>query len=78
MVNVNFYETVNDPLFKFAVIIAKTGGKWVLCKHRARTTYEFPGGHREPGERILIPPNGNYMKKPGQPTLRSPRYAHIP
>lgn len=53
MVNVNFYETVNDPLFKFAVIIAKTGGKWVLCKHRARTTYEFPGGHREPGERIL-------------------------
>ena len=23
------------------------------CKHRARTTYEFPGGHREPGERIL-------------------------
>ena len=53
MVNVNFYETVNDPLFKFAVIIAKTGGKWVLCKHRARTTYEFPGGHTEPGERIL-------------------------
>lgn len=32
--------------------MAKTEGKWVFCKHRERDTYEFPGGHREPGETI--------------------------
>ena len=53
MVEVNFYEQVADSLLKFAVILAKTGGKWVFCKHRERDTYEFPGGHREPGETIL-------------------------
>ena len=53
MVEVNFYEQVEDSLLKFAVILAKTGVKWVFCKHRERDTYEFPGGHREPGETIL-------------------------
>lgn len=53
MINVNFYETVDDALLKFAVIIAKSGGKWVICKHRERDTYEVPGGHREEGEAIL-------------------------
>ena len=24
----------------------------MFCKHRERTTYEIPGGHREPGETI--------------------------
>lgn len=28
-------------------------GKWVLCKHSDRATYEFPGGHRENGESIV-------------------------
>lgn len=50
---VKFYETVEDKLLKFAVIIAKSGGKWVLCKHKERSTYEAPGGHREEGETIL-------------------------
>ncbi len=49
---VKFYDTVDDALLKFAVIIARTDGKWVLCKHRERNTYEIPGGHREPGEAI--------------------------
>lgn len=53
MIKVNFYENAEDRLLKFAVIIAKTGGKWVFCKHRERETYEFPGGHREEGEEIL-------------------------
>ncbi|MGN1187926.1 MAG: NUDIX domain-containing protein [Lachnospiraceae bacterium] len=38
---------------KFAVIISKSNGKWVLCKHKERDTYEVPGGHREAGEDIL-------------------------
>lgn len=50
---VNFYEQVDDSLLKFAVIIAKTGDNYVFCKHRSRSTLEVPGGHREPGEKIL-------------------------
>lgn len=53
MVEVNFFDTVEDSLLKFAVIIAKSDGKWVFCKHRERDTYEVPGGHRETGENIL-------------------------
>ena len=49
---VKFYETVEDELLKFAVIITKSNGKWVFCKHKERETYEVPGGHREPGEYI--------------------------
>ncbi len=50
---VNFYETVDDKLLKFAVIISKHNGRWVFCKHKERNTYEVPGGHREPNESIL-------------------------
>ena len=52
MVEVKFYDEVDDNLLKFAVIIAKSGNKWVFCKHQKRNTYEIPGGHREPGEPI--------------------------
>lgn len=50
---VKFYDTVDDSLLKFAVIIARSAGKWVFCKHKERDTFEFPGGHRESGETIL-------------------------
>lgn len=53
MVEVRFYDTVNDELLKFAVIISQSNGKWVFCKHKERDTYEVPGGHREDGEDIL-------------------------
>lgn len=53
MVEVKFYDTVEDSLLDFAVIIAKAEGKWVFCKHKERDTYEVPGGHREIGETIL-------------------------
>ena len=53
MLEVKFYDTVEDSLLKFAVIISKSNGKWVLCKHKERDTYEVPGGHREAGENIL-------------------------
>ena len=51
--SVSFYEAVEDSLLKFAVIVAKTNGKWVFCKHKERDTLEIPGGHREPNEDIL-------------------------
>lgn len=53
MIEVHFHKQVQDELLRFAVIIAKTDGKWVFCKHKDRNTYEFPGGHRESGETIL-------------------------
>lgn len=49
---VRFYDAVEDPLVKFAVIIARADGKWVFCKHRERSTLEIPGGHREKGETV--------------------------
>ena len=53
MLEVKFYDTVDDSLLKFAVIISQSNGKWVFCKHKERDTYEVPGGHREAGENIL-------------------------
>ena len=53
MTKVQFYDRVEDEKLHFAVIITRTEGHWVFCKHRERTTLEIPGGHREPGEDIL-------------------------
>ena len=53
VMEVKFYDTVNDELLKFAVIISQSNGKWVFCKHKERDTYEVPGGHREAGEDIF-------------------------
>ena len=53
MLEVKFYDHVSDDLLQFAVIISRTNGKWVFCKHKERDTYEVPGGHREAGESIL-------------------------
>lgn len=55
MVEVRFceQEEIEGRLLAFAVILARTEGKWVFCKHRERDTYEVPGGHREKGESIL-------------------------
>lgn len=53
MLKVKFYESVEDSLLEYAVIISRSKGKWVFCRHRERTTYEAPGGHRETGEAIV-------------------------
>lgn len=50
---VKFYDNVEDNLLKFAVIISKYHNKWVFCKHKERSTYEIPGGHREDDEHIM-------------------------
>ena len=52
MTEVNFYDDVDDSLLEFTVIISKSNGKWVFCKHKERDTFEVPGGHRETGEKI--------------------------
>lgn len=53
MVEIKFYDEIDDGLFTFAIIIAKTEDKWVFCKHKDRETYEIPGGHKEIGEKII-------------------------
>ena len=50
--DVRFYDEAEDALLKFAVIAARSEGKWVFCRHKERTTLEIPGGHREPGESV--------------------------
>lgn len=53
MIEVKFYDEIDDALLKFAVVIAKTDGRWIFCKHKERDTYEVPGGHREVDENIV-------------------------
>ena len=49
-----FYEigTRNEEELTFAVVHAIYRDKWVYVKHKERTTWEIPGGHREVGEEI--------------------------
>ena len=49
---IQFYQTIDDHLLKYAVIVSKYKGQWVFVKHKERTTYEVPGGHREAFETI--------------------------
>ncbi len=51
---INFYEleTVENCNLKYAVIITQHKNQWVLVKHKERTTWEIPGGHREREENI--------------------------
>ena len=65
MLEIKFYDQVADNLLKFAVIIAKTEGKWVFCKHKERDTYEIPGGHRELGESIIDTAKRELMEETG-------------
>ena len=65
MLEVKFYDQVADNLLKFAVIISKTEGKWVFCKHKDRDTYEVPGGHRELGESIMDTAKRELMEETG-------------
>ena len=67
---VKFYDTVNDELLKFAVIISQNNGKWVFCKHKDRATYEVPGGHREVGENILETAKRELQESSVQPDMQ--------
>ena len=59
MVEVKFYDKVEDSLLKFAVIIAKTEGKWIFCKHKERDTLEVPEVTERPEKQSWRRRNGN-------------------
>lgn len=64
MTVVKFYDDIADEQLKFAVIIAKTSGKYVFCKHKDRDTWEILVATEKREKTSLIQQNGNYMKKP--------------
>jgi 8-oxo-dGTP diphosphatase len=44
------YQSGELKNYKYAVIFARYKGKWVICKHKNRNTWETAGGHIEKGE----------------------------
>jgi 8-oxo-dGTP diphosphatase len=42
-----------DHQLKWAVVVSRYENKWLLVKHKARSTFESPGGKREAGESII-------------------------
>lgn len=43
---------IPDDRLQFTVIAARYHGEWIFAQHKERSTWEMPGGHREPGESI--------------------------
>lgn len=43
---------IEDSRIQFVVIAARYQDHWIFARHKQRTTWEIPGGRREPGERI--------------------------
>ena len=43
MMEVKFYDTVDDALLKFAVIISKAGDKWVSVSYTHLDVYKRQG-----------------------------------
>lgn len=54
MIRVTFHNPrdLEDSQIQFAVIAARFQGKWIFSRHKARSAWEIPGGHREPEEPI--------------------------
>ena len=52
MIEVKFYDAVEDHLLKYAVIVARYQDQWVFVRHKYRDSWECPGGKRELDEDI--------------------------
>ena len=55
MTKVGFHHLsdIADDKILYVVIAARFQNKWVFCRHRDRSSWETPGGHREPCETLL-------------------------
>ncbi len=49
---ISFFDkhSIDTIQVKYLVMVPCYRGKLVVVRHRERTTWEMPGGHREPGE----------------------------
>lgn len=64
MVEVRLIKTDYRQLpLHYAVIVGKYEGKWVLCQHKKRTTWEVPGGHIEEGKHRRRLRAGSFMRR---------------
>lgn len=54
MTDINLYPigTIDDNQIIYTVIASRYKDKWILCRHKERSTWEIPGGHREKGESV--------------------------
>ncbi|MDR0469761.1 MAG: NUDIX domain-containing protein [Peptococcaceae bacterium] len=48
-----FFPREDQEEAKIVVIATKYRGKWLFVRHKDRTTFEMPAGHRESGESLL-------------------------
>lgn len=45
-------EVIPDEEIRYAVLAARLDDKWIFCRHKERSSWELPGGHRESGETL--------------------------
>lgn len=67
MTKVNFHtiEEIEDEKIRFVVTAARYQDKWLFCRHKQRTTWDMPGGRREPGETALEGTNRELWEETG-------------
>lgn len=51
---IEFYESgsIDNAKLLYAIVVSRYNGKWVFVKHKERSTWEIPAGHREENEDI--------------------------
>ncbi|MBO5352155.1 MAG: NUDIX domain-containing protein [Lachnospiraceae bacterium] len=49
----HIYPAVTQENYKYVVVCSNFKGKWLLSRHKARSTWETQGGHIEAGETPL-------------------------
>ena len=54
MIEVNFYDEIDDSLLEFAVIISKSNGKWVFCKHKKEIHLKYREDTETPVRKLKI------------------------
>lgn len=54
MTDVQFFDPgqIDDRRYHFVTAAVRYRDKWVFSRHKQRTTWDMPGGHREAGETV--------------------------
>lgn len=63
---IRFYDQALDSDLKVAVVAARADGKWLLCRHRERATWEFPGDTVRRGRHIHETAGGSLGRRRGR------------